>query len=106
MRVENYSPLDPIKSILCCPPGTEAAVCLTLPPDLSLFEPNSADASTLQARKEHDLMREEFEKNGIQSFNMREIIGTELARRHDPIFTSRDGFLQELISRAHYFQQK
>jgi len=106
MRVENYSPLDPIKSVLSGPPGTEAAVCLTLPPEISLFEPNSADASALQARKDHDRMREEFEKNGIQSFNMREVIGVELARRHDLAFTSRDGFLQELISRAHYFQRK
>lgn len=73
MRTENYSPLDPIKSILSGPPGTEAAVCLTLPPEISLFEPNSADADVLRARQDHDRMRETFEQYGIQSFNMREM---------------------------------
>jgi len=105
MRVENYSPINPIKAVLSGAPGTEAAVCLTLPPEISLFEPNSTDASVLRAREDHDRMREEFEGKGIQSFNMREIIGTELARRHDPAFTSRDAFLRELISRARYFQE-
>ncbi|MFH1967240.1 MAG: arginine deiminase family protein [Patescibacteria group bacterium] len=106
MKTENYSPLDPIKTVLSGPPGTEAAICLTLPSEISLFEPNSADASVLRARQDHDRMRETFEENGIQSFNMRDIIGVELARKYDLAFTSRDAFLQELISRAYYFQKK
>lgn len=106
MRVENYSPLDPIKSVLSGPPGTEAAVCLTLPPETSLFEPNAADASVVRARQDHDRMRETFEQHGIQSFNMREIIGTELARRNDLAFTSRDKFLSELIGRAYELQRQ
>lgn len=106
MRVENYSPLDPIKSVLSGPPGTEAAVCLTLPPGTSLFEPNAADASVVRARQDHDRMRETFEQHGIQSFNMREIIGTELARRNDLAFTSRDKFLSELIGRAYELQRQ
>lgn len=106
MRVENYSPLDPIKSVLSGPPGTEAALCLTLPPGISLFEPNAADASVVRARQDHDRMRETFEQHGIESFNMREIIGTELARRNDLAFTSRDKFLSELISRAYELQRQ
>ncbi len=106
MRVENYSPLDPIKSVLSGPPGTEAAVCLTLPSETSLFEPNAADASVVRARQDHDRMRETFEQHGIKSFNMREIIGTELARRNDLAFTSRDKFLSELIGRAYELQRQ
>ncbi|MCL4209011.1 hypothetical protein KJZ63_05290 [Patescibacteria group bacterium] len=106
MRVENYSPLDPIKSILSGPPGTEAAVCLTLPPETSLFEPNASDANVMRARQDHDRMRETFEQHGIKSFNMREIIGTELARRNDLAFTSRDKFLSELICRAYELQRQ
>jgi len=106
MRAENYSPLDPIKSVLSGPPGTEAAVCLTLPPEKSLFEPNSSDASVVEARRDHDRMRETFEQHGIQSFNMREIIGTELARRYDLALTSREQFLNEIIRRAELLQQR
>lgn len=75
-------------------------------PQIVLFEQNSSDASVLQARRDHDRMRSEFEQNGIQSFNMRDIIGREIASRHVLAFTSRDSFLRELISRARYFQQK
>lgn len=104
MRAENYSPLDPIQAVISGPPGTEAVVCRTLPPGKSLFEANAADASVVKARQDHDRMREAFQTEGIQSFNMRQIIGTELAARYDLDITSRHHFLQEVIRRAEQLQ--
>lgn len=103
MKVENFSPLDPIESIFSGPPGVEASMCLTLPPEISLFEPQSREsASVVLASKDHDRMRQEFEKRGIVSYNMREIIGVELARRNKNFFTSRENFLSELVARAYF----
>lgn len=107
MKTENYSPLDPINSVFSGPPGVEASVCLTLPPEISLFEPQSReDASVFKARLDHDRMREEFETQGITSYNMREVIGTELARRRQSFFTDRETFLSELVKRAYFLYKK
>lgn len=105
IRTENYSPLDPINSILSGPPGTEAAMCLMIPPEKSLYEANCEDASVVQARQDHNAMRETFEKYGITSYNMREIIGQELARRGRLPFHTREKFLRELEKRALFFHQ-
>ncbi|MBP9690643.1 hypothetical protein KBD81_01040 [Candidatus Woesebacteria bacterium] len=105
MRAENFSPLDPIKAALSSPPGTEAAACLTLPVEISLFEKDSADADVVLARQDHDRMRESLEENGIRSYNMRDIIGTELARRYSLAVTSREAFLEELVRRAFKLQE-
>lgn len=106
MKVENFSPLDPIHSILSGPPGTEAAMCLTLPPEKSLFEPNTADANVVRARADHDRMRSEFQNRGIKSFNMRRIIGQELAKKNILAFNSRHAFLEELIKRTYHLHQR
>ena len=107
MRAENYSPLNPITSVFSGPPGTEAAMCLTLPPEISLFEPQSReDASVVKARADHDRMRQEFENRGISSYNMREVIGKELAKRSQNEFTSRDSFLTELIKRSYFLHNE
>ncbi len=79
-------------------------MCLCLPPEISLFEPQSGvEASVVQARHDHDRMRETFERYGIQSYNMREIIGKEIARRNRIPFTSKSQLLRELETRALFF---
>jgi len=104
MKTENYSPLNPIKKVFSGPPGVEASMCLCLPPEVSLFEPQSGvETSVVQARQDHDRMREAFEHYGIQSFNMREIIGREIVKRCRLPFRSKDQLLRELESRSLFF---
>ena len=107
MKTENYSPLDPITSIMLGAPGTEALMCLTIPPEISLFEANaSGNVSVADARKDHERMQGELEREGIEVFNMREIIAQVLAERANHPYHSREDLLNELMCRAEFLLNK
>lgn len=101
MKVENDSPLRPIKHVLVGAPGTEAVLGLAIDPSISLFEPDSSTtASVIAARADHEKMVSELQKRGIEVFNMRRIIGEKLASRNQSGIQSAQQLLAELTVRA------
>jgi arginine deiminase len=97
LRPTNYSPLDPIRAIMVGAPGPEAVIGSVMPPEKSLFE--AGDFDIITARYEHDQMQAEYDKHGIDVFNMRAILGEALAPKQH-IFTSREQLLTEMKHRA------
>lgn len=99
-NASNFSPLDEIQSVMCAPPGTESVLGLTMPPHISLFETISDAKDVISsANREHVGMQNELKKRGIEVINMRELIGTELAKK-DNAFKSPEQLLGELKDRA------
>ncbi|KKQ74170.1 MAG: hypothetical protein US96_C0039G0006 [Candidatus Woesebacteria bacterium GW2011_GWB1_38_5b] len=98
--ISNFSPLDRVHSVLLSPPGTEAVMGLAMPPELSLFEADSSDnCSVVESGRDHQRMQAELTSRGIEVFNMRKIIGTEISKKQQA-YTTRDELLGELKSRA------
>lgn len=101
MRTENISPLRPIRSVFLGPPGTEATLGLMLPSEISLFESNAPETTSVtSARQDHERFQEKLTENGIHVFNMRHILGNALAERAHHRFTSKAVFVNELLDRA------
>lgn len=101
----NFSPLDKIRAVLVGQPGTEAVYGLAMPPEKSLFEANfNSLGSVVKASKDHVNMQVEFKKRGIEVYNMREIIGRELAMKENP-FKNSDQLKAELRKRAYQLHQ-
>lgn len=99
-EITNFSPLNPVHTVLLSPPGTEAVMGLAMPPEVSLFEADSSDTcSVVEARQDHERMQAELSSRGIEVFNMRQVIGTEISKKQK-IYTTREELLGELKSRA------
>ncbi len=98
--IANFSPRERITHVLAGAPGPEATFGRLIPPEKSLFEPNSDTADVLAARKDHDRMTQEFRNRGIEVFNMRNIIGIKLAEVMKHKFDTPFKLLAELVRRA------
>jgi len=104
----NYSPLNKIQAVVCSSPGIEAVYGLAMPKNISLFEIEASPDSKntiFSAQTEHIRMQSEFSKRGIEVFNMRQVIGEELARNGSP-FKNANHLMGELSNRAHLLHKK
>jgi arginine deiminase len=106
MAPSNYSPLDPIAAEIVGAPGTEAAVALALNPKKSLFEVESPNScSIIAARQDHERMQGKFREHDIAVFDMRKVIGEEMAKRNR-VYKTRNQLLAELNHRTQVFHDQ
>ena len=95
--------MNKIQGIMCAPPGIEAVFGLAMPKEISLFQIEACSDSKntiYSAHTEHVQMQTEFTKRGIEVFNMRQVIGEELAKYDNP-FKNVGQMMSELRKRAH-----